>query len=863
MYYLENLKTYPLIYKNSKHAYIEYPFTFDTETSHTPLNRPENNEDEEENPFLYAAVDLSPVLDGITLYIPEYVSQDIDILFVKRVCRRHKIKLDRHGITISELYETYSYMWGGRCINEIDQLREIIDHLATKKDRSIAAIDEPITKGVNGWVYQWAFCFRAGKHFSDVQAGRTSRECATLIKEINDYLVDYSDKLSDKALYDYYKEAKPHSRYNYENPSKSAVNDSRRTVSCIIYAHNLAYDYCYIWPFLHLFFPDMDEFFIKPHTPLVVRLSPYVELRDSYLYFNDSLERITNALQVDHKKRVGLVDYEKIFYPDEKLTADSWEYQYFDVLGLWEALVKDFDRDGYNITNVPLTSTGKIRRECKALYMADYEKNRKYFTNCYTPGIVHFFLMNCFMGGYTHGNREYKNKLIREKVGHRDMRSFYPTELRKTQNLFQCGQFEEIEKPTLANLLTPTPQTVSMGLFTFRNARLKRPDDGFPFLPTSRALEGRHGKMKYSSDNGRAVYIDGCFSLYLTDVDFLILYDQYVFDEINIDVLYTAPADVLPEWLTGFIDSKFYNKTALKDIEIAVKNDPNSTADDKIEANTNTTKEKNKFNGIYGMFVTNPAKPDIVREGDTGEFKAEAIDLDAAMSKHYGYYKGRFNKSGKGFLVYSHGVWCTAYSRRDLYYMLKIADTAKRPDGNGSGIYADTDSLFYIQSDPLEQLFDDINKEMYNRAINGGYYITVNDKIVNYDAFESEKTADSFKFLHSKCYAMEIDGKLEVTVAGVPARRMVDIKDNKPVYIHREEELGSIDRFNDGFTFEKCGGTGAAYIHRDIQTINYNGHNIEVADACIIVPTTKQIKNMELQTRIAQEKLFKYGRGEI
>ena len=59
MYYLENLKTYPLIYKNSKHAYIEFPFTFDTETSHTPLNRPDNNEDEEENQYDDDDIDYS------------------------------------------------------------------------------------------------------------------------------------------------------------------------------------------------------------------------------------------------------------------------------------------------------------------------------------------------------------------------------------------------------------------------------------------------------------------------------------------------------------------------------------------------------------------------------------------------------------------------------------------------------------------------------------------------------------------------------------------------------------------------------------------------------------------------------------
>ena len=859
-YYLDYLKTYPLIWKNKKHAFIAYPFTLDTETSHTPLNRPEDVEASEENPFL-PHVDISEQLTGARVHIPDYIAYDIDIGYVKRVFRRHKIKIDPAGIKIHEIYENYSFMWSGHAINEADQLQEIIEHIATQKDINIATIDEPITKGVNAWIYQWAVCFRAGRYFSDAIGGRTSRELAQLINDINIFLNNYSIELSDQKLKDYYKEVKPHSKYSYDNPSKSAVNDCRVTVSCIFYIHNMGYDYEYLYPFFFFFF-NPDEFFMRPHTPLIVRLSQHVEMRDSYLYFNDSLERLCNSFNVDHKKRIGLVDYDKEFFPDDKLSCDSWEYQFYDVLGLWECIVKDFEKDNYNIVTAPLTSTGKVRRECKNKYLANPD-NRKKFTDCYTPGFVHWILQNCFMGGYTHGNRDYKNELIKKKIGHRDMRSFYPTELRKTQNLYQCGRFEEIEAPTIDMLLNPEKNTISMGLFTFTNARLKKSDSAFPFMSMGRVLNGKHSKIKYSSDNGRALYVQGVFSLYLTDVDFLILYDQYIFDSIEIELLYTAPGGLLPQYLRDFIDDKFYNKTVLKNILKEVEKNPASTLDDIIDANTNLTKGKNKFNGIYGMFVTNPAKPDIVRNAD-GDFVSNEINYDAKMNDYFGYYRGRFNKNSKGFLVYSHGVWCTAYARRDLYYMLKIADNAKQEDGRGSGIYADTDSLFYIQSEALENIYEDINKQMYDNAISDNYYITVNNKIINYDAFESEETCDNFKFLHSKCYAMTINNQLYVTVAGVPERKMIDIDDNNnPVYIHRAEELQSIDHFNDGFTFHKCGGTGAAYIHRPIQTIYYNGHYIEVSDACVIIPTTKKIKDVAIQTKTAQETLYKYGRGEL
>lgn len=860
-YYLENLKEYPLLNKSNKQLYIKYPFTLDTETSHTPLNRPNDNDaNDDENPFLSALVDLSPILDNTSIYIPAYIAQDCDIAFIKRVCRRHKIKIEKSGATIAEVYENVAYMWGGMAINEADQANEIFEHLATKKDKAIREIDEPITKGVFAWVYQWAFCFRAGKYFSDAIGGRTARHLAELLHDIDEYLEKYSAELSENALHEYYKNVKPHSRYSFENPSKSALKECRRTVSCVVFCHNLGYDYEYLYPFLCEHFDDIDEFFMRPHTPLIARLSRHIELRDSVLYFNDNLARLTNAFNVDHKKRVGLVDYDEIHYPDSRLSADDWEYQFYDVLGLQECIMKDFEQDGYDVTTAPLTSTGKIRRECRARYLADPD-NRKLFTNCFTNGFVHLILRHCFMGGYTHGNRNYKGELIEHLTGHRDMRSFYPTELRKTENIFQAGQFIEIESPTLDMLTNPEPKTISMGIFTFKNARLKKPDDGFPFMSTGRVLTGKHGTIKYTSDNGRALRVDGVFSLYLTDVDFMILYDQYVFDEINVDLLFTAPADVLPSWITDFIDDKFIDKTRLKNISKKLESE-NAPIDVQIEADTNLQKGKDRFNGIYGMFVTDPAKPDIVR-GPDGDFVANDVDLDKKMADHYGYYRGRFNKSSKGFLPYSVGVWCTAYARRDFHYFLKIADNAKTADGRGSGVYADTDSIFYIQSDAMENIYNDMNEQMLQKAIDGGYYIQVDGKIINYDVFESEKTANKFKFLHSKCYAMEIDGRLSATVAGVPERKMIDVRDGEPIYIHRADELGSIDRFNDGFTFHQCGGTSARYIHRPIQIIEYNGHYVECADACIIIPTTKKLKDFDTITKVAQENVLKFGRGEL
>ena len=103
-----------------------------------------------------------------------------------------------------------------------------------------------------------------------------------------------------------------------------------------------------------------------------------------------------------------------------------------------------------------------------------------------------------------------------------------------------------------------------------------------------------------------------------------------------------------------------------------------------------------------------------------------------------------------------------------------------------------------------------------------------------------EEDCKEFRFLHAKCYAYkDYDDKLHCTIAGVTS-------DNKklktdPDYKTREDELGSLDNLADGMTFKECGGTTSLYIDRDIEYIDIGKHVVEVAGACIIRQTEKQI----------------------
>ena len=765
-YYLDFIKQYPLIKKSSKHYIIGYPFTFDTETSHTPLNE------------------------------------------------------------------------GG-----------------------------VLSQGVHAWIYQWAFCFRAGRYFSDCITGRTSRGLGELFEALDDFLTGWGEELTREKLEEYYKSRS--GRWSASNPSKTALNRCAVRVSALIYAHNLGYDWEYEWQQMCEIWEDGEEFFLRPHQPLYCRIAN-LDIRDSYIYFNEGLQIVTEKYHVDHPKRVGLVDYDAIRFPDERLTSDDWEYQINDVLGLQEAIIADYNAYGYTVANCPLTNTGRLRKEAKEKYLED-PQNRKDFIVTYPDAICYHFQRLCFAGGYTHGNRQYKDTLVTlldgEYGDHYDLRSSYPSSQRMSDNLYQIGPFEELEECD-EDIFLNTDGCITFGIVRFTNVKLKNPDFGFPYISTSRAIAGnaalrdRYGKISYCSDNGRALWIEGTFELVITNVDLEIIRKIYHIEKISFTLAYQAEAGMLPQWFRDLLDKYFKGKTDLKNIEKALEAD-GAPIDEIYDAHNNTQKFKNIFNAFYGMTAQDNCKPEIERKDDEpSEYCYTIPDIDKKLSEYYGRYNGYFSKSARGFLAYSWGIWTTAYSRKKIFDEIFLCcpydeDAINLPERErvGRALYCDTDSLFILSTDELRAKLKKHNDKCYNRAIaNGDYIVDNNGKIVNYDSFDLEDNFSRFRFLHSKCYAYDDpSGKLHVTVAGVSARKLKGIDDaGKPIYIYKEDEVKCLENFTDKFTFNECGSTKSLYIKEDYKIREINGHFVECGNACVISPTTKKIKDFGLDLYLAE-----------
>ena len=102
-------------------------------------------------------------------------------------------------------------------------------------------------------------------------------------------------------------------------------------------------------------------------------------------------------------------------------------------------------------------------------------------------------------------------------------------------------------------------------------------------------------------DNGRIISADE-LEIVLTDVDFYFLLDSYKIEEYEIEESYYSIYDYLPKQFIEFVLEKYVNKTKYKNVE---------------GMEVEYAKEKNKFNALYGMSVTNMIRDEVAYDNIT------------------------------------------------------------------------------------------------------------------------------------------------------------------------------------------------------------------------------------------------------
>ena len=430
-----------------------------------------------------------------------------------------------------------------------------------------------------------------------------------------------------------------------------------------IFVHNLSYEF----QFLRNIFNFSEVFSRKSRKVIKCELENYnVEFRCTYYMSNCSLDRLAKTYNLPVKKLVGKLDYNKIRTPVTKMTSEELEYCENDCLVVYEYIKKELETYK-TLKNLPLTSTGHVRKEMKENVVdenwAYINKVRKSIN--INPHVYNL-LLKAFAGGYTHANWIYADEIL-HNISSFDFTSSYPYVM--CTEKYPATEFKKCNITTYEQIIDKFAYIITV---KFYNIKCKYYNN---FISQSKVNFIKNAKF----DNGRIIEAKE-LEITLTDVDLKLIFDTYVFDNYEFIEAYFSIYDYLPKDFIEFILQKYVNKTKLKNV-------------DGMEVEY--MMEKNKFNALYGMSVTNNIKDRVIFDNESG-WSEEKLTNDEIIEELH-------KEKRKVFLSFSYGVWVTAHARNNLLRNLIKLDKWV--------VYADTDSLKLLDG------FDKNVIEEYNKNV--------------------------------------------------------------------------------------------------------------------------------------------------
>ena len=581
----------------------------------------------------------------------------------------------------------------------------------------------------------------------------------------------------------------------------------------IIFVHNLAFEFQYLKSVFH--FEEVTA--RKSHKVMTALMKDYnILFKCSYLMSNCSLAGLPKLFGLDVEKKVGDLDYSLMRHSKTPLTEKELGYCEYDCLVVYEYIKKELETYE-SVNKIPTTSTGKVRKELQGITLKDFKYKRLVRKAINTDPHIYNLLMEAFMGGYTHANWVFAGDIIKN-VDSFDFTSSYPYVL--VSHKYPSSEFkrcyikkkEEMSKK-LCYLL----------VVKFTNIKSKYYNN---FISQSKCKNIKGGRY----DNGRVIEAEEII-ITLTDIDFYLILDTYTCNYEILEIYY-ANYSYLPKTFINFILDKYVSKTEYKNV---------------VGKELEYQKEKNKFNSLYGMSVTNMIRDNVIYDDDSGLWREEELTNDEIIEK-------LLSEKKKAFLSFAYGVWCTAYARNNLIRnLVKLDDYV---------IYADTDSL-KLREGYDKSVIDNYNKFVENKIKKVSKELNIN--IERYSPkdkdgihhmlglFEEDANYLEFKTLGAKKYAdikykknsklTEYDNViekgeekskvLEITVSGVPkegARALKNLKEFEDNFI---------------FDFEYTNKNLLMYSEEqeEILLTDYTGITNKVTDksGCCLIPDTYEI----------------------
>ena len=500
----------------------------------------------------------------------------------------------------------------------------------------------------------------------------------------------------------------------------------------IIYVHNLAFEF----QFIRKHFEWCEIFATDERKPIKALTIRGIEFRDSLILSGYSLANVAKiCLNKSIEKEE--YDYNLIRHSATPLTESELHYNVRDT-----EIVVDYIRqqiEQYNgIHKIPLTNTGRVRQ-----YMRDYclhsstchrkESKSKYsvlIKNSPLSLELYTMLKQAFQGGFTHANANKVGDII-EHVHSYDIASSYPYCL--ISEKYPVGEWMQVgDKKEIPKLLDDSDTALLLEI-EFEEIQSKCMQE--MYLSSSKCV------CENPIENNGRIYYASRLQTTITEVDFKIIEKCYKWNNVKIGKCYKSYKTYLPSKFVKGILELYQQKTILKGVE---------------GKEVEYMNVKGMLNSIYGMCVTDIIRDDI-NYSDT--WFIERVNAEEQLEK--------YNHNKKRFTCYQWGVWCTAYARRNLWYMIYNLDN--------DYIYSDTDSVKFIgEHSPL---FDNYNKEVYNKLINICRYHKIPFDMVNpkqklIGVYEYEGDYNQFKTLGAKRYMfIDKNNELHITIAGLSKKQ--------------------------------------------------------------------------------------------
>lgn len=564
----------------------------------------------------------------------------------------------------------------------------------------------------------------------------------------------------------------------------------------VVYCHNLSFEF----QFLRSLYEVNSVFATEPRKILRARIADNFEFRCSYRLTNMGLARFLQQSQrvPEEFKKGQNFDYSKIRTPNTILSQEELLYCRNDVAGLYIAIEELLESEDDDLTTIPMTSTGYVRREAREVMLS--KPYNKTVIDAITPTAeVYIMCKEAARGGNCHCNPLYSNSIV-PNLWSEDMSSAYPGAMMQCK--FPMKAFYLTDDP-IHNLNPNKAYLLELELYDVELSTI----DTIPYIAYAKC---KH-TLEARKDNGRVLRAR-YLHLFCTDIDWKIISKQYKYSHVDVVTMYASDYDYLPDDYRKYIFGRYIRKCELK------FGDPYYYA-----------KEKNKINSLFGMMLTDIVHSKIIYTGDAEmPYFTELPNIHEALQK---VEHSKFN-----FLAYQWGLWVTAHCRARLQKAIDACAEHHIPP-----VYCDTDSVKCMVSPgkekEFEEIFKKLNIEILAETAASGFnttYVT-HGQTFNLGLWEDDGRYSQFKSLGAKkYYTISVDGRQEITVAGLSKKLGLE---------YLTEHLDGINSFKPGTLIPAghSGRTSSHYIDVDgPRYININGETILTGSGVAIQNTSYQ-----------------------